>query len=142
MLNVLNPRDSRELQPTESRNLFNLHSQQTRQRKVRISIATRKPQETYTLLNELDIIETDADTPRPTQMPARFEPQVLDHDAGQHDELGLDAVQDAVVGEVQAVGDFDREPSCLLVSVSMVRWRPEMESSVKWLWIDRRCGTY
>jgi hypothetical protein len=45
---------------------------------------------TYTLLHRLGILETNADPPRPAQMPRRLTRQVLHHDAGQHGELRLD----------------------------------------------------
>lgn len=40
-------------------------------------------------------------------MPAGLAGQILHHDAREHDEFRVDAVEDAVVGEVEAVGDFD-----------------------------------
>ena len=49
-------------------------------------------------------------------MPARLSRQILNHDPAQNDELGLHAVQNAVVREVQAVGDLDRQPGEILVS--------------------------
>lgn len=67
---------------------------------------------THTLLNRLNIIIADPNPPRPSEVPARLAREVLDHDAAQDDELGVDAVEDAVVGEVEAVGDFDGEPGC------------------------------
>lgn len=69
-------------------------------------------QKTHTLLNGLDIIVADANPPRPSEVPACLAREVLNHDAAQDDELGVDAVEDAVVGEVEAVGDFDGEPGC------------------------------
>lgn len=67
---------------------------------------------THALLNGLDIIVADANPPRPSEVPARLSREILDHDAAQDDELGVDAVKDAVVGEVETVCDFDGEPGC------------------------------
>lgn len=64
------------------------------------------------MLNNFNIIIANANPPRPSEVPARLAREVLDHDAAQDDELGVDAVEDAVVGEVEAVGDFDGEPGC------------------------------
>ena len=38
-------------------------------------------------------------------MPARLAREILHHDAREHDDLGVDAVEDGVVGEVEAVRD-------------------------------------
>ena len=38
-------------------------------------------------------------------MPCRLPLQILNHDAREYDEFRVDGVEDAVVGEVQAVGD-------------------------------------
>lgn len=67
---------------------------------------------THTLLHRLDILETNADPPRAAQMPPGLARQVLHHDVAEDHELRVDAVQDAVVGQVEAVGDFDGEPGC------------------------------
>ena len=67
---------------------------------------------THALLNKLNILKANPNPPRPSEMPARLAREVLDHDAAQDDELSVDAVEDAVVGEVEAVGDFDGEPGC------------------------------
>lgn len=43
-------------------------------------------------------------------MPQRRRPQALAHDTAQRDQLGLDGVQDAVVGEEEPVDDGALEP--------------------------------
>jgi hypothetical protein len=43
-------------------------------------------------------------------MPPRLPWEILHHDPAEDDELRVDGVQDAVVGEVEAVGDFGGEP--------------------------------
>lgn len=43
-------------------------------------------------------------------MPQRRRPQPLAHDTGQRHELGLDGVEDAVVGEEEPVDDGFLEP--------------------------------
>ena len=43
-------------------------------------------------------------------MPRRLPRQVLDHDTGENSELRLDVVEDAVVGEVETVGDLLARP--------------------------------
>jgi hypothetical protein len=60
---------------------------------------------THALLNRLII--ANANTPSPSEVPARLPREILDRDAAQDDELGLDAVEDAVVGEVKTVRDLD-----------------------------------
>ena len=52
----------------------------------------------YTLLDCLHVLLTDADAPCPAQMPGRLSRQVLYHDAAEYGELGLDVVEDAVIG--------------------------------------------
>ena len=47
-------------------------------------------------------------------MPPRLPRQILHHDPAEDDEFGVDGVEDAVVGEVEAVGDFDGEPGYFL----------------------------
>jgi len=71
---------------------------------------------THTLLHDLHIFKRHPDPPRAPEMPPRLARQVLHHDAAEHDELRVDAVEDGVVGEVEAVGDFGGEPGWLLVS--------------------------
>ena len=46
-------------------------------------------------------------------MPPRLPREILHHDPTEDDELRVDGVQDAVDGEVEAVGDFGGEPGCL-----------------------------
>lgn len=70
---------------------------------------------THALLDGFDIIVADADPTSPSEVPACLARQILDHDAAQDDELRVDAVEDAVVGEVEAVCDFDGEPGCEIV---------------------------
>jgi hypothetical protein len=45
----------------------------------------------------------------------------LHHDPAEDHELRVDGVEDAVVGKVEAVGDFGGEPCCCDVVVSTVR---------------------
>jgi hypothetical protein len=59
---------------------------------------------THTLLQRLSILHTNANAPRPAQMPRRLARQVLHHDAGQHGDFCLNIRQDALVGEEKAVG--------------------------------------
>jgi hypothetical protein len=87
-----------------------------------VSKATTRPKKesrspTHALLNRLNIIIANANTTSPSEVPACLSREILDHDAAQDDELGFDAVEDAVVGEVETVGYFDGEPGWeLLVS--------------------------
>jgi hypothetical protein len=53
-------------------------------------------------------------------MPPRLPRQILHHDPAEDDELRVDGVEDAVVGEVEAVGDFDGEPGLFCRSESVV----------------------
>lgn len=48
-------------------------------------------------------------------MPSRLSGQILDHDSTQDHQFRFHAIQNAVVGEVQAVRDFDREPGKVLM---------------------------
>lgn len=52
----------------------------------------------------------DSNPPCATEMPPCLSLEVLDHDAGKHNKLGIDAVENAVVREVKAVGDLNRDP--------------------------------
>lgn len=38
-------------------------------------------------------------------MPACFPLQILNHDTGENNQLGVDSIEDAMVGEVEPVGD-------------------------------------
>lgn len=67
------------------------------------------------MLNSLDIIISNPNPPRPSEMPTRLAREILDHDAAQDDELSFDAAQDAVVREVEAACDFDGKPGCEVV---------------------------
>ena len=64
----------------------------------------------YALLDGLNIFLADADAPRSSQMPRRLPRQVLHHDTGENGELRLDIVENAVVGEVETVGDLFASP--------------------------------
>lgn len=66
----------------------------------------KREEETHTLLHNLDILKTNPNPPDAPQMPTRLPRQVLHHNAAEDHEFRLDLVQDAVVGEVEAVGDF------------------------------------
>lgn len=43
-------------------------------------------------------------------MPPRLPLQILDHDTREHDYFGVDGVEDAVVGEVEAVSYVGGDP--------------------------------
>jgi hypothetical protein len=43
-------------------------------------------------------------------MPCRLSRKVLNHDTGEHGEFCLHIVQDAVIGEVETVGDLLARP--------------------------------
>ena len=43
-------------------------------------------------------------------MPARLSFQVLHHDAREHDDLGVDVVEDLAVREIEPVGDVGGDP--------------------------------
>jgi len=124
MLNILHPRNPRELQAAKRRHFLDLVP--TNGCQPRPSLAKpatnqsgrggeeeEEETSTHTLLHPLHILKTDPDPPRASQMPPRLPRQVLHHDPAEHDKLGVDAVQQAVVGQVEAVGDFDGEPGCL-----------------------------
>lgn len=54
-------------------------------------------------------------------MPSSLPLQVLDHDAGEHDHFCVDGVEDAVIGEVEAIGYIGRDPGWMIyqqVSIS------------------------
>jgi hypothetical protein len=75
---------------------------------------------THTFPDPLDVFALHADAADAAQMPAGLPPEVLQHEAGQDDELGVDAVEDAVVGEVQAVGDLLADPAEVAVGGHVV----------------------
>ena len=81
------------------------------------SLPRRCAHTTYALLKRLDIIVADTDATGSSQVPACLSRQVLDHDAAQDDELGVDAVEDAVVRQVEAIGDLDGDPCYELMSI-------------------------
>ena len=65
---------------------------------------------THALLNHLNILLAHANTSRSTQMPPRLSLQILDHDTGQHDQLGVDIVQYLAIREVETISDVSRLP--------------------------------
>lgn len=109
MLNVFHSRNSIQCQSAKLRNLLNL------------------------LLNQFDIIMRHSNPSSPAKMPARLSSQILEHDAGEYDELSLDTIQDLLVHQrlvlevtedkaygmirqVQAVCDLAAQPIEVLVS--------------------------
>ena len=66
--------------------------------------------QTYTLLHQLHILRTHTHPPRSAQMPRRLVPQVLDHDSRKHYQFRIDSVEDAVVGEIEAISDVSCDP--------------------------------
>ena len=55
-------------------------------------------------------------------MPFRLGVQILRHDGGQDDELRLKDVEDAVVGEEEAVGDVGGDPCCWVGGKNVLNW--------------------
>ena len=51
-----------------------------------------------TLLHKIHILHANAQPPHSAQVPRSSQCQVLDHDSGEHNEFGREAVEDAVVG--------------------------------------------
>jgi hypothetical protein len=92
-----------EPQATESRDKFDLE-------RVRMHTLLAIGR-TYTLLDGLDILRTHANAPGASQMPCSLSRQVLNHDASEDRELCLHVVQDALVGEVEAIRYFFTRPS-------------------------------
>ena len=68
MLNVFHSRNSIQSHSAKLRNLLNL------------------------LLNQFDIIMRNPNPSSPAKMPSRFSSQILEHNAGEHDELSLDTI--------------------------------------------------
>lgn len=52
---------------------------------------------TYALLDELYIFFDDTDPANTAQVPAALSFQILHHDATEHDKLGLDTIEDAMI---------------------------------------------
>jgi hypothetical protein len=69
-------------------------------------------EDTYALLKCLYIFHAHTDSSRSSQMPCSLSGQVLNHDAGEDSELRFYIVQDAMVGEVESVGDLLARPVC------------------------------
>lgn len=91
MLNVLHPRNSRELQATERCYFLDLDIIKSASKVVkRTEICLGAT--THALLNNFNIIIANPDPPRPSEVPASLSREVLDHDPAQDDELGFDAV--------------------------------------------------
>ena len=66
-----------------------------------------------TLLDTLRIRGTDTCSQTATQMPKSWARQILAHDGWEDDKLGLDQVEDRVVGEEQTVGYLGRDERCV-----------------------------
>ena len=64
----------------------------------------------YRILNPLDVHIADSQVPASPNMPFGLGMQILRHDGGKNNELGLEDVEDAVVGEKEAVGDVGGDP--------------------------------
>ena len=62
------------------------------------------------ILNPFDIRIADSEVPTPSDMPFRLGIQVLRHDGGEDDEFRFEDIEDAVVGEEEAVGDVGGDP--------------------------------
>jgi hypothetical protein len=129
MLDILDPRNSRELQPTERGDFFDLQSQQP-------TFSPRKANEKKTLCHspqestrtkvsqESQERQENSHTAAPSRHPQKT-PRSASSLSNAHPvsrgrfcitipprttQLCVDGVEDAVVGEVEAVGDFDGEP--------------------------------
>lgn len=94
MFYVFHSRHSGELQTAEGCHSLNLSIPSARTNNQPSVLCT------YNLLNGLNVIIADPNPPRSSEMPPSLERQVLDHDAREHDELGVYLVQYGVVGQV------------------------------------------
>lgn len=65
---------------------------------------------THALLDRFNILKRNTDASSSSQMPGGLQWQVLDHDSGQNNQLGLDGTQNRVVGQVQPIGNLLTKP--------------------------------
>jgi hypothetical protein len=61
---------------------------------------------TYTLLDRLCILNCHTRPPDAPQMPRRFQRQVLDHNGRQNDQFRLNGAKNAVVAEIEPIGEL------------------------------------
>ena len=104
MLNVFHAWHSIESESTKVRHCFDLSSIVS----LHLQYQRRRA---YTLSNSLNVIIAYANPPCATQMPPCLSLQILDHDAREHNKLGINAIQDCMIGEIQAVSYLDGKPS-------------------------------
>jgi hypothetical protein len=64
----------------------------------------------YALLDRLNVISANADAPGAAQMPGGFSRQILNHDAAEYSELGLNVIENAVIGQIESVGNLLARP--------------------------------
>jgi hypothetical protein len=112
MLDILNPWNPRELQATKRSHFLDLCPviNVSSRTPFQVNPDVKRREKTYTLLHRLHVLERNSNPPCPPQMPPGLPREILHHDAAEDDELRVDGVQDAVVGEVEAVGDLGGEP--------------------------------
>ena len=75
-------------------------------------------------MHALHILQTDTNPPQASQMPSRLSRQILYHNTSQHHDLRFDLVQNAVVGEVQAV--------CYVLGYPFWGWAPSVPHFASW----------
>lgn len=66
---------------------------------------------THALLDQLNVIMADTDPSGTSKVPTSLDLCVLNHDSGEHNNLGIYVIQDRTIREVETVGYFDRQPS-------------------------------
>ena len=125
MLNILHPRHLIQSHSTKLRNHLNLPTKKnylsaiikSANSHILLSLLPSFPKEknekrspTYTLLHTLHILKTNPHPPQPPQMPRRLMLQVLNHDSRKHHQFRFESGEDAVVGEIQAVGYVSGDP--------------------------------
>jgi hypothetical protein len=110
VLNISHPRNPRKLQTAKLGDFLDLCYRQHTSPSPSTKEKKKRQEQTHTFPHLLHILPPNPNPPHASQMPPRLPRQILHHNPGEDDELRFDGVEDAVVGEVQAVGDFEGEP--------------------------------
>lgn len=75
----------------------------------------------YALLHQFHILHTNTDSPGSPQMPCSFQRKILYHDSSQRNQLCIQWCEDAMIREIETVGDLPRDEVEVFVGFEGVR---------------------